>query len=174
MKLSLKFAVCGLAVLCAVCMLNIESFAQNKNTAEMSGFIGLLHSNAPKGAKDGATGVAFSGGGGYFVVDNLKLQADLAIGYTSKNNDGTTSVDFAFGPEYVFPVNNDKIKPYVRVDIDIVHAVQVTKPGFGFGGGLRFATGSNWGIKPEFRLVKAVDLPASLMFGMGIYYNFGK
>jgi hypothetical protein len=174
MKLSLRLAVCGIAILCAFCMLNVGAFAQDKNTAEISGSIGLMHANAfGEGAK-GQTGIAFGGGGGYFVMDNLMMQGEIGISYTSSNGNGTTGVSFSFGPEYVFPVKNDKLKPFVRGDIVIAHAAQITKPGFGFGGGLRYQAGSNWGLRPEFRFVKPVDMAAYITFGVGIYYSFGK
>jgi hypothetical protein len=173
MKLSFRFAVCGLAVLCAFCMLNTGAFAQDKNTAEISGFAGLLHNNGFQGAK-GQTGVAFGGGVGYYVMDRLAIQGELGLGYVSTNGEGTTGVTFAFGPSYVFNTGKDKFKPFVRGDIIIAHANQVTKPGFGFGGGVRIAAGSNWGIRPEFRFVKPVDMPSYEVFGVGMYYSFGK
>lgn len=171
-------AVRALVVLCALCFLGVVGFAQEPGSGEVSGFGGILHVNSYKGA-DGITGGAFGFSGGYFWTKNVLLQAELGVGHVSKDRVGSTSETFAFGPLIQFPLkNNEKFAPFVRVDIDIVHGsvlnVGQTKPGFGFGGGIRCLAGKNWGVRPEFRFVKASDTPSFLVFDAGLYYDFGK
>jgi len=177
MKQSLRFAVWTAVVLCVFCSLSAVAFAQ-EGKAEVAGFGGLLHVNSFKGA-DGVTGGAFGFSGGYFVNKMLLLQAELGIGHVSKDKVGSTSETFAFGPAVVFALkSSQKVAPFVRGDIDIVHASVAnqgeTKVGFGFGGGVRFLAGKNWGVRPEFRFVKAPDMASSFVIDAGIFYNFGK
>jgi hypothetical protein len=156
----------ALVVICAVGFLACAAMAQQ---GEFSGFGGVTHNDSPGDGAKGATGGGFGFSGGYFWKSNFLFQGEFNYERVSGANGET----YAFGPEYIFKLKNDKFNPFLRADFDIVHGGNETKPGFGLGGGVRVAGGKNWGIRPEFKFVKAVDIPVFEVFDGGVYYDFG-
>ena len=128
---------------------------------------------------DSVEGVVFAGssagngtiGGGIAKAINTRWQVIGEIAYVHSN-----AAEFGVNGHYVFPLSNPKLTPYALVGLGILHAGGArnsnTSVGANLGGGLRWQTGRNWGIRPELKMLVGDGVKGR--FIVGLYYNFGK
>jgi hypothetical protein len=124
-------------------------------------------------------GVVFAGssagggtiGGGIAKALNSRWQVIGEAAYVHSN-----AGEFGVNGHYLFPLSNPKFTPYALVGLGVVHAGGVrnsdTSFGANLGGGLRWQTGRNWGLRPEVKLLAGDGVHGR--FIVGLYYNFGK
>lgn len=129
--------------------------------------------------KDSLEGVAFVGA----ASDNATIGAGLGkaltprwlligeIAYVRSN-----AVEFGVNGHYVIPLKQRNLTPYVLVGVGGLNGGgsrdRHTAFGANIGGGLRWQTGSNWGIRPELKVL--VGDGSYGRFTVGLYYNFGR
>jgi len=91
------------------------------------------------------------------------------IGYVSSR-----AAEFAVNGHYVFPIrNHPDLTPYALVGLGVLAGSGKNDARFGanIGGGLRWQTGKNWGIRPEIRAL--IGDGSYGRFTVGLFYNFG-
>jgi len=156
----------------AICFLG-PAFGQEAERNEVAGFAGLLHS---KEANEFVVG-------GDYTRDLTKLFAFETQADYSRNTQGgitTNSYLLAAGPQLLVPTHS-RVKPYLGAGAGVLH---VSAGGLGFesdsvnkfaaecGGGVRIEAGKRWGFNPEFKVIKAVDLPVFTRATFGVFYRF--
>jgi hypothetical protein len=90
----------------------------------------------------------------------------------------SNAVEFGVNGHYLFPTRNPDLTPYLLVGMGVLSSGfgrgrdRDTAFGANIGGGLRWRTGTNWGIRPE---IKGLIGDGSYgRFTVGLYYNFGR
>jgi hypothetical protein len=129
---------------------------------------------------DSVEGVVFAGssagngtiGGGLAKAINTRWQVIGEIAYVHSH-----AAEFGVNGHYVFPLrDHPKFTPYALVGLGVLHSGGArnsdTTFGANLGGGLRWQTGSNWGIRPELKMLVGDGVHGR--FIVGLYYNFGK
>jgi hypothetical protein len=128
--------------------------------------------------KNSLEGVAFVGG----TSGNGTIGAGLGKAITSRwlvigeiAYVHSNAVEFGVNGHYVIPLKQRNLAPYVLVGLGGINGGgrdRDTAFGANIGGGLRWQTGSNWGIRPELKVL--VGDGSHGRFTLGLYYNFGK
>jgi opacity protein-like surface antigen len=87
---------------------------------------------------------------------------------------------------YLFPLkNNEKLTPYALGGLGIFRSsgssqvtglpkISASDTDFGvnIGGGVRYAVGTNWGVRPELKIFLSNN--TNVRYSLGVYYRFGK
>lgn len=158
----------GVAVICLS-----PAFAQEEEKNEAGGFAGLVHN---KEANE------FVVGGGYTRTLSSHFAFDTQLDY-SRSTEGEftrNSYLWAAGPQFLIPTHS-KIKPYVGAGLGVLHESEsegilgtdsVNKFAAECGGGIRVDFSKRWGFDPEFKVIKAADLPVFVRATFGIFYRF--
>ena len=97
----------------------------------------------------------------------------LAIGELAYVN--SRAVEFGGNAHYLFPIKNPKFTPYALVGLGVFHSSAgrgSTSFGANIGGGARWQTGDNWGVRPELKIF--VGDGSYARFTIGLYYKFGR
>jgi opacity protein-like surface antigen len=148
---------------------------------EVLGFVG--------GVSDGG-GATFGGGVHYAFTSHVLLA--LEVGYlTGGENFSGPGVDVDShglsvdgNLHYLLPSSNPKFTPYILAGIGYVRAtasatalgssysVSGSDTGVNLGVGGRWRGGSNWGVRPELKLLIADN--TSVRFSVAVYREFGK
>lgn len=158
----------------AACVL-VPAFGQEGGNNEVGGFAGLLHG-------DGSNQAAFGGEYTSFASKSIAINAKLGYSHDSEGGVSTNSYYVTAGPQYLFPVkSSSKVRPFAGAGLGVLHvgadyggwgSASVNKFAVSFGGGLRYDLSKNWTIKPEFNVIKAVDLKVFEAVTCGIAYRF--
>ena len=178
MKL-VKFTV---AVLLAFSCGTASAQELNKGDVEAMAFVG--------GVSDGG-GATFGGGIHYAFTPRVLLA--IEVGYLTGGDDfsgfgvdvDSHGVSIDANLHYLFPqTNTPKFTPYVLAGIGYLRAsasvsgagvdldASASDAGLNIGGGARWQGGTNWGIKPEIKILIADN--ASVRFAVGFYRQFGR
>lgn len=148
-------------------------FGQEAEKNEAGGFAGLLHS---KEANE------FVVGGGYTRALSTHFAFDTQLDY-SRNTEGEITENsylWAAGPQFLIPTHS-KIKPYLGAGLGVLHVSEdggmlgtdsINKFAAECGGGVRVDFSKRWGFDPEFKVIKAVDLPVFVRATFGVFYRF--
>ena len=138
----------------------------NEGSREAVGYIGGLERN----------GGAFTLGAGYGYALRRRWLVIGELGFVSGG--GAHGVEFGANAHYLFPLRDyPKVTPYGLVGLGILHfgcdgCGSATTGGINFGGGARWQTGTNWGIRPEIKFLAGNHFYTR--FSAGVYYEFGK
>jgi len=125
-------------------------------------------------------GVVFAGssagngtiGGGLAKALNTRWLLIGEAAYVHRN-----AAEFGVNGHYVFPLSDyPKVTPYALVGFGVLHSGggrnSNTSFGANLGGGVRWQTGRNWGIRPELKMLVGDGVEGR--FIVGLYYNFGR
>jgi opacity protein-like surface antigen len=153
---------------------------------EVVGFVG--------GVTDGG---GLSLGGGIHYALNPRWVLDGELGYLSGGDDFATvfqgvgvniesnAISVDLNAHYLFPqATNRAFTPYLLGGLGFLHVsasttvfgvsseVSDTEVGLNIGGGARWQTGVNWGVRPELKVFVADN--SAVRFSVGLYYQFGR
>lgn len=176
MKLCFRsLSICtALAFGIAACAL-APAFGQEGGKNEVGGFAGLIH-------QDGSNQAVYGGEYTSFASKSVAINAKLAYSRDSEGGTTTNAYYVTAGPQYLFPVkSSSKVRPFAGVGVGVLHigadthgwgSDSVNKFAVSFGGGLRYDLSKKWEVKPEFAVVKAVDIKVFEAITCGIAYRF--
>jgi opacity protein-like surface antigen len=154
----------------------------NTGDVEVMGFVG--------GVTDGG-GATF--GGGVHYAFNPRVLLAVEAGYLTGSEDfsgfgvDVDSHGFSFDANvhYLFPqANTPRFTPYVLGGIGYLRATasasvggtevdaSASDTGLNIGGGARWEGGTNWGLRPEIKILIADN--TSVRFSVGFYRRFGR
>ena len=176
MKFSFRsFSVFTVVALGLAASALVPAFGQEGGKNEAGGFVGLLHG-------DGSNQTAF--GGEYTATASKSIGINAKLGYSRDSEGGITTNSYfmSAGPQYFFPVaSSSKVRPFAGVGVGMLHvgadtngwgSASVNKFSVNFGGGVRLDVSKKWVVKPEFNVIKAVDIPVYESITCGIAYRF--
>lgn len=140
-----------------------------EGAVEALGFVGGVTDNG---------GATFGGGMQFGLSDRLLAAAE--VGYLTLEGNNTSAVSVDLNAHYLFTSGNSKVSPYLLGGLGIIRSsVSVgsfsasnTDAGLNIGGGLRYAAGENWGLRPEIKFL--ISDNTSARFSVGFYYSFGR
>ena len=142
-----------IATILAAPMMRAEDVGEGQR--EVLGFIG--------GVTDG--GGTTLGGGLQLGIRSRWLFSGEVGWIDAGRNNNALSVDA--NVHYLFPLRNySRIAPYILGGLGVIDS----SAGLNLGGGLRWKVGSDWGIRPEVKILIKGDTAARI--SIGIYKRF--
>jgi hypothetical protein len=164
--------------------LGAAAAAAEPGTAEVGGHAGAKWLEG--------TGTKFAVGGNSYVALNQRIWVGGELTYSPIADFGLSTgdlnisvkaklVDFS-GNMQINLTTGGKVVPYLvgglgagRFSLSGVgQDFRATRFAGNAGIGLRCYAGENWGIRPEFKLIKYKDGVSSVQFSLGLFFQFGK